>query len=228
MLHGDHRETIKPIILKQFSDCQELLRRGHTSDGIYEVTPDGRCPFKVYCDMHNGGWTVIQRRIDGYVNFRRNWTEYVQGFGDLDGEHWLGLEKIHRLTHGGSQIHLTMESYNYHHDYAHYDGFIVHDVMSGYRMNVDPYGYEGTVPELLSYHDDFKFSTYDLDNDAHSSNCCEEYAGGGGWWYNSCYRLGVLNGVYGKLGQGGMSFWNRGEKYILNSEIKIKPRKGMC
>ena len=32
------------------------------------------------------------------VNFQRNRVEYIRGFGNLAGEHWLGLEKIHRLT----------------------------------------------------------------------------------------------------------------------------------
>ena len=33
---------------------------------------------------------VIQRRIDDSVDFDRNWTEYQRGFGQLDGNFWLG------------------------------------------------------------------------------------------------------------------------------------------
>ena len=33
--------------------------------------------------MSNGGWTLIQRRQDGNVNFHRTWDEYVEGFGDV-------------------------------------------------------------------------------------------------------------------------------------------------
>ena len=49
-------------------------------------------------ETDGGKWLVIQHRINGSVNFDRNWTDYVSGFGDLEGEFWYGLEKIHCLT----------------------------------------------------------------------------------------------------------------------------------
>jgi hypothetical protein len=42
------------------SDCEAIYENGPRTDGMYMISPDGRCPFLVYCDMKNGGWTVIQ------------------------------------------------------------------------------------------------------------------------------------------------------------------------
>jgi len=48
------------------------------------------------------GWTLMQHRLDGSVDFYRNWSEYRLGFGQLDGEFWLGNEHIHQITRQGA------------------------------------------------------------------------------------------------------------------------------
>ncbi|KAI8515721.1 hypothetical protein Bbelb_065340 [Branchiostoma belcheri] len=81
-------------------DCAEIYAGGSTTSGVYLVTLQNNTPVEVYCDMDNdgGGWTVIQRRIDGTVPFNRTWEEYKRGFGNKNGEHWLGNDNIHLLT----------------------------------------------------------------------------------------------------------------------------------
>ena len=47
---------------------------------------------RVYCDTASGrgGWTVIQRRQDGSVDFNRDWVDYEDGFGSSSGLDYVG------------------------------------------------------------------------------------------------------------------------------------------
>lgn len=170
----------------------------------------------------------LQRRIDDSVNFYQPWNDYVAGFGKVNGEHWLGLDKIHRLTRDGSQIYFEIENYDNNKDYAHYKVFTVHGAATAYRINVDAFGYEGSIQELLSFHNNHKFSTYDRDSDGHLSTHCCQISDGGGWWYANCYRLGNVNGVFGKKSQGGIGYWTTGLIPIQKVTIKLKRIPEVC
>lgn len=90
------------LLLTRFSvDCVDLLHQGYTSDGIYQIDPDGGGKFSVYCDQtsEGGGWIVVQRRFGSLdLSFRRTWNEYKVGFGNLEKEFWLGNEFLHRIS----------------------------------------------------------------------------------------------------------------------------------
>ena len=38
-------------------------------------------------DYMDGGWTVVQRRTDGLTDFKRTWSDYMNGFGHLPGQY---------------------------------------------------------------------------------------------------------------------------------------------
>lgn len=84
------------------SSCLEVKTLNSLApSGVYLVAPKGETePFMVFCEMdfQNGGWLTIHNRFTGEQDFYKNWEEYRTGFGNLAGEHWLGLEKIHQLT----------------------------------------------------------------------------------------------------------------------------------
>ena len=179
-----------------YRDCKHAREQGHWRNGVYMVQPDYDLPaFKVYCDMttDGGGWTVIQRRQDGSENFYRSWNDYVRGFGNLQGEFFLGLYNIHLLTEiSGTQLRVDLEDFNSGRAYAMYNEFSVDDSESEYTLEVS--GYSGTAGDSLSSHNEMKFSTYDQDNDmAFDVHCAQEYKGG--WWYNHCFSSN-LNGAY--------------------------------
>ena len=145
-------------------------------------------------DTDGGGWTVFQRRKDGSVDFYRNWTDYEEGFGDLNGEFWLGLSKIHRLTQDGTDytLRVDLEDFENQKRYAKYSTFNIGDCTTDYTITVG--GYSGDAGDSLAYQNGMKFSTKDRDNDqAAGGSCAVGFSGA--WWYNLCHRSN-LNGLY--------------------------------
>ena len=150
-------------------------------------------PFDVYCDMatNGGGWTVFQRRMNGAQDFHLNWDDYVNGFGDVSGDFWLGLQKIHCLTASSTQLRVDLADFNRNEKYAEYRTFSVGDDDDKYRLTVS--GYSGTAGNSLTYDNNQQFSTKDQDNDDRSDACAQAHTGA--WWYSRCGNVN-LNGVY--------------------------------
>ncbi len=180
-----------------------------------------------------GGWTVFQRRVNENVDFFRNWTDYVHGFGELEGSFWLGLEAIHQLTqHGDVELRIDLKNTTGMEGYATYDHFKVLGADEKYRLKIG--AYQGNIGDSLKVNNNMYFTTPDEDNDnikIDFQNCAVQYKGP--WWHNVCFRANLNN----HLGSENvffdtpkapnatkMSWFSWGQEYgdIVYSEMKLR------
>ena len=79
---------------------------------------------------------MFQKKLDGTVDFNRGWTEYKNGFGNLNGEFWLGLDKINRLTKTKNRLRVDLENTTSNTAYAEYDMFAVTCERTKYQLSI--------------------------------------------------------------------------------------------
>ncbi|KAG1955748.1 microfibril-associated glycoprotein 4-like [Pimephales promelas] len=181
-------------------DCSDIYNSGRKLSGFYPICPAGDVPVWVYCHMvsdgkaeDNGGWTVIQRRMDGSVNFYRPWSQYKSGFGNVESENWLGLENMYQLTRNRkNMLRVDMEDFGGRKGFALYSSFSVGPESDGYRLRVSGFT-NGGAGDSLTQHNNQKFSTFDKDQDEYGKNCAKMFLGG--FWYKNCHHANP-NGVY--------------------------------
>ncbi|CAH3150310.1 unnamed protein product, partial [Pocillopora meandrina] len=180
-----------------YKNCAQLYNCGQTISGVYTIDPDGEGAFNVYCDQttDGGGWTVFQRRLDGCMDFNLGWADYKKGFGDfLNGEFWLGLEKIHRLTQNETEnrLRVDMGVTKRQTVYAEYLWFGIGDKKDKYRLKLGKKSKCATVNDSLSDHKGSPFGTWDKIY----KHCTHKIYGG--WWYinnTECAVSSNLNGA---------------------------------
>ncbi|EDO33821.1 predicted protein [Nematostella vectensis] len=210
-------------------NCLDVLKAGGKSNGLYTVKPsaDGDA-FKVYCDQatDGGGWTVFQKRQDGSVDFYLGWADYKRGFGDMTGEFWLGLDKIHLLTNQtNTTVRIDLMDWTGATGYAVYDHFAVSAENRNYELTLG--SYSGTAGDSFSHHVGMAFTTKDQDHDKKADDNCAVLMTSA-WWYNSC-RHSDLNGNYRQgedpLDYNGIIWYTwKGHRYSMKrSEMKIRP-----
>ncbi|KAM4547272.1 angiopoietin-related protein 5 [Fundulus diaphanus] len=180
--------------------------------GIYIIHPEETdSSFEVFCEMDymEGGWTVMQRRTDGLNDFKRSWAGYVDGFGNLAGEHWLGLKKVFHIVNQKDarfQLHIALVSNNDVTSYASYDDFRLDNETQFFRIHLGRYA--GSAGDAFRGYDQEQnqdtapFSASDVDNDGCNPSCslanrtvesCSILHNHTGWWFNQC-GLANLNG----------------------------------
>lgn len=214
-------------------DCKEVQELVENKTGIFRIKPKyATRPIFVYCDMETegGGWTVIQRRRDGSIDFLREWNDYKYGFGNVGSEFWLGNENLYLITHQALyELRVDLHDFDDGHAYAKYDGFAVGSEKEKFMLKVLGRLSGGDAGDGMTYHASIPFSTTDMDNDRwEGGNCAEDHTGG--WWYNQC-DASNLNGQY----LGGLTpqeykgvYWHewQGPNYsLMATQMMIRPMK---
>ncbi|XP_050719518.1 ficolin-1-like [Eriocheir sinensis] len=197
--------TEEDAVSTQPRDCAAVAAAGETTSGVYTIYPascTARFSVQVWCELEEGGpsWTVIQRRGSKtsetphpVVDFFRSWAEYKWGFGNLEGEYWLGLEYIHQLTQSGDyELRVDLQDWANETRWAKYEHFSLSHEDHNYTLSLGDY--EGTAGNSLRYHQGAPFSTRDRDNDFNPRGHCARTFHGA-WWFTACHES-HLNGRY--------------------------------
>ena len=216
-------------------DCARLYREGYRKDGLYDIVNplNHLLTIKIYCSMtlDGGGWTVFQRRFDGSVEFKnRTWLEYKEGFGNPQGEYWLGNEAVHRLT--------STEEFDYMVWAKAFDGVTAKRKLLGFRLGNEASGYRFHYQGLASGYEDqplyannkgysnmngAEFSAFDRG----LTVCAASF---GGWWHRGCQAY-AMNGDYSYNGvplshANGIMWVDFRDHYesLKESQLMIRPK----
>ena len=233
------------MLTLQAKHAATLSKAYSARTGLYEIsnvcdqdsqpfllTPQQLPVMQARCDMEtdDGGWMVILRRksnVSSPVEFNRTWTEYEKGFGDLNTEFWYGLRNIHCLTTRDTmqlQVQLNYSNgtgltWTYHH-------FRVLGAENDYRLHIGRAEGPSGFHDALRHHNGQPFSTFDDDNDNHSSqNCAARY--GGGWWFRYCYHS-FLTGKHTAENKFDGIHWTNGHTPGSVSYVEMKIRRMSC
>ena len=196
---------------------------GQTNSFIKEIPKNqARCDFE-----DGGGWTVILRRkkeVPQQVNFNRTWTDYEQGFGDLNTEFWYGLRNIHCLTERVEvELQVEVQQDGGTTQVWKYEYFEIDGPENNFTLHIGQAQGPSSGRDSMAYHNGMQFSTKDRNNDKHTSlNCANSY-NGGGWWYKNCIHSVLTGGhanrnIYWLNGSGATTYFS----YV---EMKLRPKR---
>lgn len=193
---------------------------------MYTIQPLNSQPFDVLCEMTSeGGWTVIQKRLDGSQNFNQLWETYQKGFGSLRGEFWLGLENIHSLSkQGKNTLQVEISDLRGKVRPVQYQ-FQIDGEENNYALHLQLGSTDGQETTLVTGSSGLQFSTSDRDNDQRADLNCAKHLSGG-WWFSDCGNAN-LNGKYPKRNvqrqqiRKQLAFWNTMTSHHHNLKTTI-------
>ncbi|XP_002019253.2 techylectin-5B [Drosophila persimilis] len=174
-------------------------------------------------------WTVIARRTNGDLNFFRSWQECKKGFGDIAGDFFIGLDKLHVITKSQTHVlYVHLEDFEGNTRYAQYDEFFIESENQLYRLTKLG-AFTGDAGDSLSSQKGHNFTTYDRDNDIKpETNCALDYMGP--WWHKHCTYSNLfaiyVNGTVSSMERKGVNWaaW-RGFAYSLKViQMMVRPK----
>uniref|UniRef100_A0A182UDH1 Fibrinogen C-terminal domain-containing protein n=1 Tax=Anopheles melas TaxID=34690 RepID=A0A182UDH1_9DIPT len=76
-----------------------------------------------------------QLPASGMVDFDRNWTDYRNGFGNVGGEFWLGLERMHLVTSAQKhELLVELKDFSGEYKYARYNATEIGSELEQYPL----------------------------------------------------------------------------------------------
>ena len=215
------------------ASCEDLYLDRVNCDGVYVILLKDEAS-RVYCEIdESGGSTVIMRRgqFNDYplTSFKQNWHGYKKGFGNIDADFWLGLDKIHELTKNRNQmLEINLETFDGEQLTLRYNQFFVDDESNNYRLTLAEPALNANHAGLFLQHNGAPFVTADR-NDKY--NCARKYETG--WWFldiPQCHRV-LLNGLFftqnsSPMDKDGIQWpgWLK-KQYLKAVQMKIRERK---
>ncbi len=171
--------------------CDHLKQDSNDSEiqsGVYTVTSGSFSTSEVWCDMktNQGGWTVITRRESNKTSFDRLYSEYEEGFGDLNGDFWYGLRAMEALTSQESyemQLDMYMDANSTNASAsAHYDNFKV----EGSHYNLTLGNFTGSDSELEDRLRPFHNKGFVAKKTVLDTMTCTDRVSAGWWFAKYC------------------------------------------
>lgn len=215
------------------SSCEDLYLDRVNCDGVYVVRFKDEA-IRVYCEIEDsGGSTVFMRRgqFNDYplTSFKQNWHAYKKGFGNIDADFWLGLDKLHELTKNRNQmLEINLETFDGEQLILRYNQFYVDDEANNYRLTIAEPTLNANHAGLLLQHNGAAFVTSDRND---KNNCARKFEAG--WWFMDapqCHRV-LLNGLFynqnsSPMDKHGIQWpgWLK-KQYLKAVQMKIRERK---
>merc|ERR1719295_1211096 len=128
---------------------------------------------------------LVRKEVGNPIDyFDKTFAEYQEGFS-ANGESWLGLDNLHRLTSQRDyKLKIIMTDFDGKKYVAVYDQFKV-GPGDDYMLTVGGFNDAlSTLQDSMFYNNGMMFSTKDRDQDRWGGNCAQSHTGG--WWYKDC------------------------------------------